>query len=87
MSSQAKASNANDSALNAKADILLADYARKHERLDLAVEVSQHQDINEMVRDFREFVHALVTMQAPLGAIEPPPTYEKRHGDEIILNK
>lgn len=86
MSSQAKATNAADSTLNAKADKLLADYSRMHTQVDLSSKPNQDQDINDMIRDLSEFVQTLLNMEVPLGLIESPPMYEERFGDQIILN-
>lgn len=78
ISGQAKANHDNNSSLNTKTDALLAEYARNHENLNLTIEATQDQSIDEMIWDFGQFVHFLINMEAPLGIIEPPPAYEKR---------
>ena len=55
-------------------------------QLELSVEVAQDQDVSAIIRDFGEFVQSLVKMEVPLSLIEPPPMYEERFQDKVILN-
>jgi hypothetical protein len=86
MSSLAKATNATDSTLNVRADKLLAEYSRINPQLELGIESTKDQDVNAMIGVFGEFVQSLVNMEVPLGLIEPPPMYEERFGDQVVLN-
>jgi hypothetical protein len=86
MSSLAKPTHATDSTINARADKILAEYSRIYPQLELGDDVTRDRDINDMITVFSEFVQSLVNMEVPLGLIEPPPMYEERFEDQIVLN-
>lgn len=73
MSHKTRIIGSQDKKLNIRIDQQLTDYARSHVNIALDTEPLANLDINEMVRDFGEFVRILISMKSPLLAMEPSP--------------
>jgi hypothetical protein len=75
-----------DGELNRRADKLLAEYAREYPQLQSSSRLQQAQDINMAVDAFKACVQSLMALEIPIELIEPPPLYEHRLQDKIILD-